>query len=648
MAWRGVMLELFMFMCYWAVDTAQYTSSSSYPNSSWFSDGYLADLYPSCTGTPWWIGDSICDERNNNPSCGYDGGDCCVCTSVAPIHTVFNCVDPAAPPVIYDCKEPQPIAPPCANDTVLEWMVEDTAGATALAEALNCSGGAFDVKWRGTVAIDRTIYVAGGTVLNVTGLGSAAIMDGNAAHRLFTVIGASLNIENMELSRGNASAGGAIAAAASRVALRNTSFIGNYAASHGGALYIIDSSTVSGGGETTFLENNVLSSGGAVYVDGASSVFWEGEASFFSNSKGTVTFWNNTCGKNGGALSVNGGSTASWSTAVTFENNSILWYGGGYGGALSVDSGSTVSWQAETEFSGNFVNGLGGALYVSNGSTVSSEAEVLFDTNLAFTGGGAVFVGYNCSLTWHERTEFRNNYALTDGGGLGSSLSVTGESPSSLTFTGDTSFVNNIAEENGGGLVVTGSLKFYASGTADMTFSGNSGGIAGGAVFVTGAGMGPRFVNMSFVGNSAKIGGGVYATQSGTTDTKNEASETVSHPTMFVGCAFIDNVAETTGGAAESDAGRTGFVKTMFKGNRARTGGALSLAGRAGLDNFSFIENISEEDGGPAVSNTAVLSNRTDNSFENNGFWCGMQKFLDFKDAEVSTSHILLPYKRDE
>ena len=26
---------------------------------------------------PWWQGDQICDDENNNAECNYDGGDCC-------------------------------------------------------------------------------------------------------------------------------------------------------------------------------------------------------------------------------------------------------------------------------------------------------------------------------------------------------------------------------------------------------------------------------------------------------------------------------------------------------------------------------------------------------------------------------------------
>ncbi|CAN0547179.1 unnamed protein product, partial [Laminaria digitata] len=43
----------------------------------------------SCSRDLDWLNDGYCDPENNNLDCGYDGGDCCVCT----------CVDSP----IYDC-----------------------------------------------------------------------------------------------------------------------------------------------------------------------------------------------------------------------------------------------------------------------------------------------------------------------------------------------------------------------------------------------------------------------------------------------------------------------------------------------------------------------------------------------------------------
>ena len=74
------------------------------------------------------------------------------------------------------------------------WVVGDTAQANALAEGVNCSGGSFEVLWNGEVILDKTIYIFDETVLNVTGVGSVASMDGNSTSRVLTVVNASVHL----------------------------------------------------------------------------------------------------------------------------------------------------------------------------------------------------------------------------------------------------------------------------------------------------------------------------------------------------------------------------------------------------------------------------------------------------------------------
>lgn len=52
--------------------------------------------YPDCEGSLGFIGDGDCDDRNNNPECDYDGGDCCECTCVP--GESFFCEN-------FDCKD---------------------------------------------------------------------------------------------------------------------------------------------------------------------------------------------------------------------------------------------------------------------------------------------------------------------------------------------------------------------------------------------------------------------------------------------------------------------------------------------------------------------------------------------------------------
>lgn len=112
---------------------------------------------------------------------------------------------------------PTSSAPPCSMGyAIQDWVVNDTESARPLAETVNCTGGTFNVTWEGWVIIDRTIYVAGGTTIHLTGADSKSEVDGGGSVRLFTLANASLHIVCMSLINGIASYGGAVAAITSK------------------------------------------------------------------------------------------------------------------------------------------------------------------------------------------------------------------------------------------------------------------------------------------------------------------------------------------------------------------------------------------------------------------------------------------------
>ncbi|CAM9723452.1 unnamed protein product, partial [Laminaria digitata] len=52
--------------------------------------------YPECAEDKLLsVGDGLCTSENNNEACGYDGGDCCLCTcrSRACAISEFDCFD---------------------------------------------------------------------------------------------------------------------------------------------------------------------------------------------------------------------------------------------------------------------------------------------------------------------------------------------------------------------------------------------------------------------------------------------------------------------------------------------------------------------------------------------------------------------------
>lgn len=130
------------------------------------------------------INDGICDSLNNNQDCGYDGGDCCLCTCIYHSTCAFgalNCRDPDVGGDRCDWESP-PLSRALTAVAPTSWVVESTAQVQALAGAVsNCSGGVFEVEWRGSVVVEEAIIVTNGCVLNITGVGMNAGMDGKVS-----------------------------------------------------------------------------------------------------------------------------------------------------------------------------------------------------------------------------------------------------------------------------------------------------------------------------------------------------------------------------------------------------------------------------------------------------------------------------------
>lgn len=303
------------------------------------------------------------------------------------------------------------------------------------------------------------------------------------------------------------------------------------------------------------------------------------------------------------------------------------------GGAIKALDSSRVSWSGHTTFTDHRASLIGGALSVDD-SEVSWSGSAYFGRNAAMIGG-AIFILNGAHVGWTGATEFASNEAFLDGGAVGSTSlnSNYNLQESILQIDGATSFLSNTAGQNGGGLGLPSC--FVDVGSTNVTFMENSAGVSGGAIFQSGSDAGPTFTGVSFISNSADVGGAVSIFGSGNTLNFGESR----FPTTFDRCRFTNNRAAATGGAIESAAGEDLFIHTLFEGNEAATGGALRLAGRATVNNCSFVENVSSEGNGAAVSNTGVISYMSDTSFTRNVFSCEPDKFLDFSPSstEVST-----------
>lgn len=635
-------------------------------------DPALVAEFPDCTGSWLGLGDGFCDEELNVPSCGYDGGDCCVCSCIGTACSLgqFNCLDPDAEDQFFECNPPPPAALPCSADAQRTWVVESSAQAQDLAAAVNCSGGSFEVEWRGAVSVTETIYVADGTVLSVTGDDASAVVDGNSTTRLFTVVNATLHVSGVNISFGASIVGGAVAAAGSSLTFNRTNFVGNSAtAGSGGAVYVSNGSSVTCVGGGTFAHNSAALDGGGLYATGSSVVScggsWVNNAA--ADSGGAVgvyqlssmswsdeaTFSHNSAGRNGGAMSIYNRSIVSWSGGKTaFLYNSGVFVGGGLVtarsyvswtgstdfvgnsadtcGAICAYTGSSFTWSGagSTRFIGQNVSTFGGAMYVSDSNVSWSEQETEFLSNSAMNGG-AVFMMNGSTVRWTGHTKFSHNEASVDGGVVGSRISDPLYNPldSALVIDGPTVFSNNSCGANGGVVALVGACSVTTGTAVDVSFVGNSAGIAGGAVFLSNTGIGPVFTNVSFVSNAAQVGGAFSMFASG----NSVNGDGTFAATTFDRCRFVGNTAFATGGAIETAAGHDALVMSVFEGNAAGTGGALRLAGTASVHNCSFVENVSVDGGGAAVSNIGFVSEMAGASFSGNAFDCQKGTFLDFE-----------------
>lgn len=623
-----------------------------------------------CTGYLPSTDDGRCDSKNNNPLCGYDGGDCCRCTCISSSYTcglnTYDCIDPDATVLNNDTCESEPLSA-CSSGIPRVWVVEDSADAVALANSINCSGGIFDVEWNGNVTVEKTIWIMGGTVVNVTGANVGPVTaDGSGNTRIFGVLNGSLYINDLVLTGGYAPIGGAILSNQGKISLARTSFNNNYAAERGGALFVFGSSNVSWSGPTSFIDNRANWDGGAIYATG-SNVSWAGETIFSGNSVAGV---DNKLGSSfGGAMSVTGGSSVFWSGETSFIRNRVV-TGGDHvvlcnGGALAVGARSIVSWSGTTRFLGNQGCYCGGAVYGNDSSSVSWSAETSFHNNSAISGGAVCLEG-SSNASWTKTTEFADNSATVDGGAMfvfyGSFASWSGRTTfinndaqeggsvhisdgSVLSWSSTTHFLNNTADHGGalfigassdaswtGRTLFNGNLAGSDGGAvfssmpevADLpksniytngptTFSNNTALAYGGAVFMSGAvSNGFGLVPVAFIGNSAgSAGGAVFL--SGVGIGPSLVGVTFTSNSAQVGGAVYTTGSGTTISAVSGEEFPTMYDTCTFEGNIAQaSGGAIeSAASKDLVINSTFVRNTAREGGALRLAGTAALTGCT-------------------------------------
>lgn len=415
--------------------------------------------------------------------------------------------------------------------------VSTTADALFLAEAINCTGGIFDVEWVGRVTLSETIRVFGKTTLAINGGDpSSAVIDGAGRTQLLKLQNSSLTMSGIALTRGSAPYGGAIEANEALLSISNCTLTDNDAIMSGGSVALYNGARLNVTGDST-LANNSAGSGGAVYLS-SSEAFLQGR----------VVFSGNTASDYGGAMVGLDGSII----AITGEETSFVGNAAGiHGGAINFFIGGTLLVTGNTGFHQNTAGGDGGAISLNEESEMRQEGEATFTNNVAVEYGGAIEASTFCPVTLGGGVKFEKNTA-----GYGGAVAFY--KSSSLNVFGSTSFVNNSASA-GGAVEIEDNCNVSLSG--DTKFEMNTA-TSGGAGLYSLGNVAIRIENAVFESNTV-LGGNGGATFLGSSGMVTEAVE-------FVGCSFLNNVAiDGSGGAVFISSGYVDIVASNFTENTA-------------------------------------------------------------------------------
>lgn len=289
-------------------------------------------------------------------------------------------------------------------------------------------------------------------------VGAPSTIDGQSLGRMMD-IKSGANVTLMELTLRNANSslatnntlnGGALQISGGSLVMNSVIFVDNTTQSLGGAIYARDGAVLDI--DDSFFTSNSAGSGAAIYADTGVTV------------RNTVFQSNNA--DSGGAGILEGATSDSRFEDVTLNQNSATGSGGGLlfrGRELIIDGLVATG----NESSG----GNGGVLFMA-GTNHAKRVEVvnaLFEGNLAVSGGA---ISYSGSI---DTLDIQHS-----------------------------SFVRNVASDNGGALHLTGD---NVSAT-NVTFSGNQATDDGGSIYLFGKGL--TLLHTTFSGGSANRGNALY------------------------------------------------------------------------------------------------------------------------------------------
>ncbi|MFB4159125.1 hypothetical protein ACE1TF_04510 [Geomicrobium sp. JSM 1781026] len=356
-----------------------------------------------------------------------------------------------------------------------------------------------DIVAEGTATVNYPVLIRGasrttliqrsptslGVVFNVTSSGQLNLQNlivdgasnsGSVASPLINTAG-QLNITDVTLENSFSSfRGGAISQAGNSTTLTNA-IISNCAAPEiGGAIYVGGSNSALTINDTTVLGSFSGSNGGAIYINQTTTLRCT-----------NVTFSENIASTNGGALFANI-NTSTIMTNCRFFNNQA-----NNGGAIFVNP-TTIFELRDSEFNSNSTSANGGAVYLNNNSnSVLSGNSFVFNTA---ANGGGIFLNNSAIMNLSGST-FTSNAVSSSGAGI--FLNTNTES----TISACTFFSN--ASTNAGAIYVNfGATLQLVNSFLDSNSAANE---AGGVFINTDAVV--SIINTEIDRNTSDVGGAI-------------------------------------------------------------------------------------------------------------------------------------------
>lgn len=406
------------------------------------------------------------------------------------------------------------------------------------------------------IIINKTLIINGNAALPPT-------INAQSNGRVFNVTTGTITLNNMTMTNGLATDGGAIQINGATVILNNVGInnsVANGASGSGGAILV-----GSGGrllaNTSTFTSNRSNRAGGAIEVTSTldSALVLTG-CTFTTNNTGVTPATPNP--GNGGAIHVTG-SGNTYITGGTAVDNVAASEGGAFwnGTGMMLINGTTLDGNSAA---GATATEGGGGAFNAGGTLIVKSATFIDNSATGSAGsGGAIFNDLGVLLV--DTSSFDGNSSARAGG----AIEVNSGTGTSLTINGS-DFDNNDAGTNpgnGGAVHITGAATTLIKGG---TYSGNTA-TQGGALW---NGSGTMVIDsVSITGNTAtgnaadKGGGGVY-NLSGTVNIINETN--ISNN--------VANGLSGSGGGVLTAAGTVNIFNSSVDANQAnRAGGGIEI-----------------------------------------------------------------------